>query len=315
MLNLSSVFICLQVDSLKYLSNCTVKYGADRIEKHAKAMWSSIKDAIYSSHEPTLSFASESLDGVGFEENVILTEALNLLDTVIKQNSGLFLNWIIGDEDINLILKSISSYKTYNEISLQSQQKLRATGCILSVSAKASLASCNSIMESFFPNLMHALGLSVGNSSQDCFPYDSNVLGGKLNHGALYLCIELITACRELMAGSEEFKSVAAPANERCYSLLQSYSASLAKALRSTLETSANEDSYETNIYFGGEDLFSNHFFGLNSYIITAWSGNNFFTCMCEYKYLIPFAYSLLFYQLLNKPLDDDSGGCKVYVT
>lgn len=233
-----------------------MKYGADRIEKHAKAMWSSIKDAIYGSHEPTLSFASESLDGVGFRDNVILTESLNLLDTVFKQNSGLFLSWIIGDEDINLIFKSISSYKTYKEISLQSKQKLHAVGSILSVSAKASPAACNSVMESFFPCLMHPLGLSVGNSTQDCFPNDGNVLRGKLNHGALYLCIELMTACRELMASSEEFKSVAAPANERWYCLLRSYSASLAKALRSTLETSANEDSYETNVYFGGKDMF-----------------------------------------------------------
>ncbi|KAL9460603.1 hypothetical protein AB3S75_003746 [Citrus x aurantiifolia] len=252
---LSSSLQSAKVDSLKYLSHCTVKYGADRIEKHAKAMWSSIKDAIYSSHEPTLSFASESLDGVGFRDNVILTESLNLLDTVFKQNSGLFLSWIIGDEDINLIFKSISSYKTYKEISLQSKQKLHAVGSILSVSAKASPAACNSVMESFFPCLMHALGLSVGNSTQDCFPNDGNVLRGKLNHGALYLCIELMTACRELMASSEEFKSVAAPANERWHCLLQSYSASLAKALRSTLETSANEDSYETNVYFGVKGL------------------------------------------------------------
>ncbi|XP_031255744.1 MMS19 nucleotide excision repair protein homolog isoform X2 [Pistacia vera] len=252
---LSSSLPSAKVDSLKYLSSCTLTYGADRIAKHAGAIWSSIKDAIYFSLEPSLSFGLESLDGLGFEDNAILREALTLLQTVIKQNTDLFLSQIIADEDINFIFRSISNFKSYNNIPMQSKQKLHAVGCILSVSVKASLASCNRVMESFFPSLVDALGLSVRNSSQDCFPNDDYVLAERLNHAALYLCIELIAACRDEISGSEPFMTQSALAHEKWCCLIQSFSASLTKAFTFTLATSTNEDAYDADVYFGVKGL------------------------------------------------------------
>lgn len=243
----------LQVDSLKYLSSCTLTYGADCIAKHAGAIWSSIKDVIYFSLEHTLSFGLESLDGPGFQENAILQEALTLLQIVIKQNTDLFLSQIIADEDINFILKSISNFNSYNKIPMQSKQKLHAVGCILSVSVKASLSSCIRVIESFFPTLVNALGLSVRNLPQDCFPSDNYVFAERLNHAALYLCIELIAACRDVVSGSEQFMTESGFAHEKWCCLIQSFSVSLTKAFTFTLAKSAKEDAYDADAYFGGE--------------------------------------------------------------
>nr|POE98686.1 mms19 nucleotide excision repair protein like [Quercus suber] len=77
---LSSSLPSAKLDSLKYLSSCTSNYGPERMAKHARAIWLSIKDALYTSlQEPTLSFTSESLDGLVFQENEIAKEALTLL--------------------------------------------------------------------------------------------------------------------------------------------------------------------------------------------------------------------------------------------
>ncbi|XP_044487273.1 MMS19 nucleotide excision repair protein homolog isoform X1 [Mangifera indica] len=252
---LSSSLPSAKVDSLKYLSSCTLTYGADCIAKHAGAIWSSIKDVIYFSLEHTLSFGLESLDGPGFQENAILQEALTLLQIVIKQNTDLFLSQIIADEDINFILKSISNFNSYNKIPMQSKQKLHAVGCILSVSVKASLSSCIRVIESFFPTLVNALGLSVRNLPQDCFPSDNYVFAERLNHAALYLCIELIAACRDVVSGSEQFMTESGFAHEKWCCLIQSFSVSLTKAFTFTLAKSAKEDAYDADAYFGVKGL------------------------------------------------------------
>ncbi|KAK9281071.1 hypothetical protein L1049_003964 [Liquidambar formosana] len=189
---LSSALPLAKVDSLKYLSNCTLKYGVDRMEKHAEAIWASLKTAIYAlPEEPILSLMSESLDGMCFQENEIAKEALILLQKLILQNNDLFLSLIVGDEDINMIINHIDSFKSYNDIPLQSKQKLHAVGCILYVAAKASISSCNRVFESFFLRLMDTLGPSVRDSSGFCFRNDNHALSEKLNFGALYLSIEV----------------------------------------------------------------------------------------------------------------------------
>ncbi|KAI9080606.1 hypothetical protein K1719_037467 [Acacia pycnantha] len=43
---LSSSLLSAKVDSLKYLKDCSSKYGAERKANHARAIWSSLKDAI-----------------------------------------------------------------------------------------------------------------------------------------------------------------------------------------------------------------------------------------------------------------------------
>lgn len=247
---LSSALPSAKLDSLKYLSNCTLKYGADRMAKHAEAIWSSLKDVIYASpQEPISSLTSEPLDGIRFQDNEITKEALILLQKVILQNCGLFISLIIGDEGINMIIDSIEIYTTSNDITLQSKQKLHAVGSILHVSAKASVASCNRVFESFFLRLMGALELSVKNSSGFCVPADNDVVSEKLNFGALYLCIELIDACRYMIAGFEELTANTVSADETCCSMLRNFSSSLFKAFSSTLVTSISSGAHDADIY------------------------------------------------------------------
>ena len=218
--------------------------------KHARAIWLSIKDALYTSlQEPTLSFTSESLDGLVFQENEIAKEALTLLQQVIMQNNGLFLSLIVEDEDINIILNAVPSYESYNDIPLQGKLKLFAAGCILSISTKTSVTCCNMIFESFFPRLMEILGLSEKNLSGDHSPKDNYLISKRLNFGALYLSVELLAACRDLIAGSTQIACKSVSTYETSYCMLHSFSNLLTKAFCSTLVTS----HHDADIYFGGE--------------------------------------------------------------
>ncbi|XP_041014960.1 MMS19 nucleotide excision repair protein homolog isoform X1 [Juglans microcarpa x Juglans regia] len=249
---LSSSLPFAKVDSLKYLSSCTLKYGAERMLKHAGAIWLAIKDAIYNSiQEPALSFTSESLVGLGFQENEIAKEALTLLQRVIVQSDSLYLSLIVKDEDINMILNTITSYESYNDIYSQGRLKLHVVGRFLSISARSSIASCNRVFESFFPRLMEILGLPVKNLSGDHSPIVSSLISKRLNFGALYLCIELLASYRDLTAGSKEIASKSISASETCYCMLQSYSNLLTKAFCSTLVTSPQD----ADIYFGVKGL------------------------------------------------------------
>ncbi|XP_059595466.1 MMS19 nucleotide excision repair protein homolog isoform X3 [Vitis vinifera] len=253
---LSSSLPLAKVDSLKYLSNCLLKYGDDRMTKHVEAIWFSVKDAIFcSEQEPMLSLASELLDHVGFQENEIVTEAIILLQKVILENSGLSLSLIVGDKDINTIVNTVTSFRSYNDIPLQSKHKLCAIGRILYVSAKASITCCNRVFESFFFRLMDTLGLSVRNSSGDCLPNFDYVFSERLNFGALYLCIELLAACRDLVVGSEELTSKSVSAQESWCCMLHSFSSLLMKAFSSVLDASTDKDAYEADIYSGVKGL------------------------------------------------------------
>ncbi|XP_065637191.1 MMS19 nucleotide excision repair protein homolog isoform X3 [Quercus suber] len=245
---LSSSLPSAKLDSLKYLSSCTSNYGPERMAKHARAIWLSIKDALYTSlQEPTLSFTSESLDGLVFQENEIAKEALTLLQQVIMQNNGLFLSLIVEDEDINIILNTVPTYESYNDIPLQGKLKLFAAGCILSISTKTSVACCNMIFESFFPRLMEILGLSEKNLSGDHSPKDNYLISKRLNFGALYLSVELLAACRDLIAGSTQIACKSVSTYETSYCMLHSFSNLVTKAFCSTLVTS----THDADIYFG----------------------------------------------------------------
>ncbi|KAJ9179251.1 hypothetical protein P3X46_011061 [Hevea brasiliensis] len=253
---LSSSLPSAKVDSLKYLSCCTLKFGADRIAKHAGAIWSSLKDAIYSSGEELMpSFNSEPIDNSDSQKNEIAVEALALLEKVIVQNNDLFLSMIIGDEDVNVIFNNITSYKSYNEISLQSKQKLHMVGHILYVSAKASVSSCNRVFESFFPRLMEVLVLSVEKTSGACQSIESCVNSKQFNYGSLYLCTELLGACRDLFAASESLSSQFISANETCCRLLQCYSTSLTRTFSSILATCTSGPTHDEDMYLGVKGL------------------------------------------------------------
>ncbi|KAF8393447.1 hypothetical protein HHK36_021691 [Tetracentron sinense] len=254
---LSSSLPLAKVDSLKYLSNCTLKYGADRMAKHAKSIWSSLKDSIYTSipEELVLSLPPDSPDGRGLQENETAKEALICLQKVILQNDVIFFSLIVEDEDIELILSSVPSLRSYNDIPVESKQKLCATGYILSVAAKVSSASCNRVFGSFFPRLMDILGLSVRSSSGGCIGDDKCMLSERLNFGALYLCIELLAACRDLTMSFEEVTPQSISSEDTWVFLLQNFSSPLIGALSSFLVASINEDAYEPDIYSGVKGL------------------------------------------------------------
>lgn len=251
---LSSSLPSAKVDSLKYLGDCIDKYGAERIAKHGGAIWSTLKDTLYISQENVFSFNPDSLDGLGFQNTEIAIEALGLLQKLIVQNCTLFVGLIVGDEDINKIFKAITNYKNSSEIPVESKQKLHAVGCILNVSAKASTSSCNRVFGYFFPQLTDVLGMSVRGSSQKCSINDIDMIAKEGNHGALYICIELLQACKYLIGGTEEDSSVSISKEETYCCLLQSFSASLAEVFSSVF-MSTSKGTNDVDIYLGVKGL------------------------------------------------------------
>ncbi|KAK2371354.1 MMS19 nucleotide excision repair protein [Trifolium repens] len=158
---LSSSLQSAKIDSLKYLRVCSSKYGAERIAKYAGAIWSALKDTIYTYlGEPDFSSTIASIDGIDFPKNEIVIEALSLLQQLVVQNSSQLVTLIIDDEDVNFIINNIASYEMYDTISVQEKQKLHAIGRILYITAKASLPSCNSVFQSLFLRMMDNLGFS-----------------------------------------------------------------------------------------------------------------------------------------------------------
>ncbi|XP_062103207.1 MMS19 nucleotide excision repair protein homolog [Humulus lupulus] len=226
------------VDSLTYLSYCSLKYGADRMAKHAGAIWSSINSEMSTSvKKPTEAVTSESINGLGFQENEIATEALVLLGKVVLQNNDLYLSLILDDEDISSIFNIITSYRSYNNIPLEGKERLHVVGRILFITSRTSIVSCNRVLETFFPRLVEIL---ERNSSRDHF----------LNFGALYLCVELLAACRDLIVDSGELASNSISTHEACYCIIRNYFDSLIHILCSTLVATTNEAVHDVDIYF-----------------------------------------------------------------
>ncbi|KAF6141738.1 hypothetical protein GIB67_027916, partial [Kingdonia uniflora] len=238
---LSSSLSSAKVDSLKYLSNCLVSYGDKRMEKHVKSIWSSLKDAIFTSSQESISqMVSELSDDTRFQDNEIAKEALTCLRKFMMQDSGLLLSLILEDEDLERILRSITSTKNYNELPVESKQKLHSFGRILSVSIKVSTSSCYRVLQHLFPRLMDICEISLKSCRTE----------KDVNYGALYLCIELLDACRGLALGSEELF----PEDTWC-GLLQQYSDPLTNVLHSILVTSTSEHAVEAYILCGVKGL------------------------------------------------------------
>lgn len=235
----------MQIDSLKYLSDCTVKYGADRMEKHCEAIWSSLKEIIFTSiGQPSLSINLESLNSLSFQGNEITAEALRLLQKMVVESNGLFIRLIINDEDIKDIFNILNIYTFYNDFPLQSRQRLNAVGHILYNSANASVASCNEVFESFFPRLLDIVGIHVDQSQNNKISPSGNK-----NFGALYLCIELLAACRDLISSSDEHTC---SVKEKSYSMLQTFSCSMVQLLNSTFPGIIKKDLHDAEFYCAG---------------------------------------------------------------
>ncbi|KAJ1378148.1 MMS19, C-terminal [Sesbania bispinosa] len=251
---LSSSLHSAKIDSLKYLSVCSSKYGAERIEKYAGAIWSSIKDTIYSClGEPDFSFTQAPVDGIGFQKNELVIEALSLLQQLIVQNNSLLVSLIMDDEDVNILFNTIASYEIYDAIPVQEKKKLHAIGRILYITAKTSISSCNAMFQGLFSRMMDNLGFSVGNIDSspngDIFPLQ------KVKFGFLYLCIELLAGCRELIVGSKEPALQYVFKHEICCTILRSFSAPLFNAFGSVLAVSADRCPLDPDIYIGVKGL------------------------------------------------------------
>ncbi|CAM8944187.1 unnamed protein product [Rhodiola kirilowii] len=251
---LSSSLLSAKVDSLKYLSDCALKYGSDRMKKHAESIWSSIKETIYNAQwEPTLSLTSELIDGNQPLENEVAREALLLLQNVVMQNDELFSSLLVNDADIGMIIDSNVNISSNVIHSLESMQKLHAVGCIMYVSAKASSVSCSRLLKTHFLRLIKATGISDRTAS--FCNLNGNVSHSQtLNVSALYLCVELLAACRDQAIDSSELTSKSATAYETWPSILKSCSACLIEGLSATLLSNPEKVTQDI-VYLGVKGL------------------------------------------------------------
>lgn len=244
---LKELYVCSQVESFRYLSYCTAKYGSDRMAKHAEALWSSIKDTTYISPQCTVTKESELIGGMDFQDSDIMTQAFILLREVIQQYSD-FISLVIGDKDINVFVNSLNQYEEIDDIPVPVKQRLYSVGHILSACAKPSVELCNKVFESFFPLIMDGLGLSVskpienGHLDADC---SSPV---KCNFAFIYLCIELLAACRYVAVSHEKLDF----SHQAWYAMLSSFSKSLVKGFFSFLSSNLAADAKRSNVHFGG---------------------------------------------------------------
>uniref|UniRef100_A0A7N0RGM5 MMS19 nucleotide excision repair protein n=1 Tax=Kalanchoe fedtschenkoi TaxID=63787 RepID=A0A7N0RGM5_KALFE len=252
---LSSSLLSAKVDSLKYLSDCVPKYGKGRMKQHAESIWSSVKETLYAAEpESTLSLTSELLDANQSQGNEVVREALVLLQKVVMQNDEKYSRLIISDAAINMIIDSTVNTCSDSNFSSVSMQKLHAVGCIMYASAKASSVCCSKLFGTYFLRLLNVIGFPDRNLSL-CNTNGDVSLSQNLNVSALYLCIELLAACRDLMIDSTALKSEAAAAGETWPSNLKSYSACLIKGLSATLLSSPDQGTQDAIIYLGVKGL------------------------------------------------------------
>lgn len=230
-----------KIDSLKYLSYCTENFGADRMAKHAEAIWNSLRVVIYNlSKEPLFSLASDLSKSKHFQGNAITDEALVVLQKLVSQQNNGFLNSILEDEAVNGLINMITVSGNSQCSPAQQEQKLCAVGNVLSVAAKASTTSCNRLFETVLPRLLGTLGVSSDMLVEDAIARDTNLTCQRQNFNALYLCVEILSACRELSFESVRQSSDSFLSDAWCR-MLASFSSSLVKAFACSLVTSANE--------------------------------------------------------------------------
>nr|XP_043614238.1 MMS19 nucleotide excision repair protein homolog [Erigeron canadensis] len=204
---LSSSLPSAKIEAFKYLSYSVVKYGTRGILEHLEAIWSSLKEAVFSSVPSNLTVGP-------FEDNKIVDEALILLEKLIQQDDSSFLNLVLKDVDMNMTLKSLSNYTSYDDITMTEKQRLTAVGRILYVITAASMGSCNAIFQGFFTELVQGLLATT---------QEKNHVSGRLNFGYLYICVELLAACKTLVKTT----SIAYPENETWCSVLHGFCSSL----------------------------------------------------------------------------------------
>uniref|UniRef100_A0A1J3E954 MMS19 nucleotide excision repair protein n=1 Tax=Noccaea caerulescens TaxID=107243 RepID=A0A1J3E954_NOCCA len=252
---LSSSLPVAKVDSLKCLQDCAMKYGVDRMKKHYGGLWSALKDSFYSSTGTHFSFALESLTSPGFEMNEIHREAVNLLQRLVEQDIS-FLGFVVDDISINTVFDTISRYSQYKEMPDTSKLEVLVISQMLSVSAKASVQSCNIIFETFFFRLMNTLGIVEKAATGDLVHNENSTVSTRLYHGGLHLCIELLTASKDLIIlDSEECSLTPGCAEESWCSMVKRFSVSLIQVF--TYAVHSSNDDCGADVYFGVKGLLS----------------------------------------------------------
>lgn len=219
---------------------------------HIEALWSSLKDILFASPHTAFPFESGSTGDMGAKETDMFNEALILLQELTQQNSDILLNFILYDKEINAFISSFSQNKDVSDIPVPRRQQLNAIGCVLSVSAKSSAVSCNRLFEKFFPQLMEALGLSIGNPAENDYNIEDSLLCARQDFEALYLCIELLDACRNLVVGLKGPTSVLEYRGKTWFSMLRCFSRSLTQLYSSSIKTIVAESSQNTYVYLTG---------------------------------------------------------------
>ncbi|CAN4086874.1 unnamed protein product [Withania somnifera] len=242
---LSSSLPSAKVESLKYLSYCTLNYGGDRMKKYTESLWSALKDAIFTNPQSSLSVDSNPIDGLGFHESEIMTQALELLQVLVRQHNASFLSLILGDGDISTFLNSFSQFDDFNSLSTEYKQRLHAVGHVLSVCVKASGSSCNKVFESYFPQLVDDLGLSDENSQETVL----SSLDANFNFGALYLCVEILAACRQLVVSSDKVTSAPDLSCDSWCQILDSFCTSLCNVFFCLIRASRVESTWNAYVY------------------------------------------------------------------
>eukprot|EP00268_Persea_americana_P029757 TRINITY_DN28778_c0_g1_i1.p1 TRINITY_DN28778_c0_g1~~TRINITY_DN28778_c0_g1_i1.p1 ORF type:complete len:1030 (-),score=201.51 TRINITY_DN28778_c0_g1_i1:623-3712(-) len=151
---LSSSLLSAKLDSLKYLSYCTLHYGADRIAKHSKAIWSSLKEAIctFSPQDTSFLLAFESPKDMRSQENKVAAEALVCLERIMVQldsSSGYsFINFIVEDEDIEMIFRSVTGVLGYKDLTAE-VKGLQTLATFPGSSMPISKAICEKVLTMF----------------------------------------------------------------------------------------------------------------------------------------------------------------------
>ncbi|KAK4361867.1 hypothetical protein RND71_017108 [Anisodus tanguticus] len=215
------------------------------MEKYTGSLWSALKDAIFTCPQSTLSVDSDPIDGLGFHESEIMTQALELLQVLVRQHNASFLSLILGDGNISTFLSSFSQLDDINSLSTQYKQRLHAVGRLLSVCIKSSGSSCNKVFESFFPQLVDALRLSVENSHESIH----SALDANFNFAALYLCVELLAACRQLVVSSEKVTSAPDLSRDSWCQILHGFCTSLCNVFFCLIRASAAESTWSAYVY------------------------------------------------------------------
>lgn len=229
-----------------------MKYGPERLAKHAGAIWSSLKAALCDFQTDVSTLASDLSNSMGFQESEITKEALVLLQQVASQQSNSFVNLVLEDKDINGLLNYISVSGSYKSVPPLNEQNLRSVGRVFSVLAKASTTSCNSVFDTLFLRLLDNLGASVS-TSKDMLAVDSNLSYQGLNFCAGYICVEILGACRELAVTSvRETANYNFVEDAWCQTLARC-SNSLMKAFISNLESSTAKMYHDEDVSLRGD--------------------------------------------------------------